>query len=109
VVDLSTSHNDLQLAVVENTLRLVFTLRFSLRILKHLPNYFFSPGQIKDESVVRLYDVGRYRSNEAEFEDVDEDEDNANDDGNIFFPIFFFFFFFAIFVQEKYVMPLIFS
>ena len=45
----------------------------------------FSPGQIKDESVVRLYDVGRYRSNEAEFEDVDEDEDNANDDGNFFF------------------------
>merc|ERR1712223_662959 len=55
VVDMSSSVNDLQLAVVENSL---------------------SP-QIKEESVVRLYDVGRLRADEEDFEDMDDDDENA--------------------------------
>jgi len=58
VVDMSSSVNDLQLAVVENSL---------------------SP-QIKEESVVRLYDVGRLKADEEDFEDMDDDEENPDDD-----------------------------
>ena len=39
----------------------------------------FSP-QIKEESVVRLYDVGRLRADEEDYEDMDDDDDNANED-----------------------------
>jgi inhibitor of KinA sporulation pathway (predicted exonuclease) len=61
VVDISSSVNDLQVAVVENSL---------------------SP-QIKEESVVRLYDVGRLKADEEDFEDMDDDDDNpdGDDDG----------------------------
>lgn len=52
VLDLSSSSNDLQLAVVEN----------SLMPLLH------------EESVVRIYDVGRLRA--------DEDDDDENDDND---------------------------
>merc|ERR1719232_2062298 len=57
-MDISSSMNDLQLAVVENSL---------------------SP-QIKEESVVRLYDVGRLRADEEDFEDGDDDENAEGDD-----------------------------
>ena len=58
VVDISSSLNDLQVAVVENSL---------------------SP-QIKEESVVRLYDVGRLRADEEDYEDMDEDENAEGDE-----------------------------
>ena len=47
-------------------------------------NFFFSP-QIKEESVVRLYDVGRLKADEEDFEDMDDDDDNpdGDDDGKI--------------------------
>ncbi|CAB4067396.1 DCAF1 [Lepeophtheirus salmonis] len=54
ILDLCTSSNDLQLAVVENL-----------------------PLLTVEESVVRLYDVGRLR---ADQEDYDEEEDDDKDD-----------------------------
>ncbi len=36
--------------------------------------------QIKEESVVRLYDVGRLRADEQDLEDMDDDDENANGD-----------------------------
>ena len=39
----------------------------------------FSP-QIKEESVVRLYDVGRLKADEEDFEDMDDDDDNPDGD-----------------------------
>merc|ERR1712129_337266 len=61
VVDISSSVNDLQVAVVENSMG----------------------PQIKEESVVRLYDVGRLKADEEDFEDMDDDDDNpdGDDDG----------------------------
>merc|ERR1712110_573576 len=56
--DMSSSVNDLQLAVVENSL---------------------SP-QIKEESVVRLYDVGRLKADEEDFEDMDDEDENQDED-----------------------------
>ena len=53
--------NDLQVAVVENSL---------------------SP-QIKEESVVRLYDVGRLRADEEDYEDMDEDENAEGDEDEV--------------------------
>ena len=46
--------------------------------------FLFSP-QIKEESVVRLYDVGRLKADEEDFEDMDDDDDNpdGDDDGKI--------------------------
>ena len=59
VVDLCTSEYDLQIAVVENSLH---------------PN-----PAANEESVVRLYDVGRLRA--EDIEDVDgEDEDDVDDE-----------------------------
>ena len=45
----------------------------------------FSSTQIKEESVVRLYDVGRLKADEEDFEDMDDDDDNpdGDDDGKI--------------------------
>lgn len=57
VVDLATSHFDLQLAVVENS---------------NIPTH--------EESVVRLYDVGQIRSEEDEAEDDDNDGDEGEED-----------------------------
>ncbi|XP_059078551.1 DDB1- and CUL4-associated factor 1-like isoform X2 [Tigriopus californicus] len=57
VVDLATSHFDLQLAVVENS---------------NIPTH--------EESVVRLYDVGQIRSEEDEAEDDDNDGDEGDED-----------------------------
>merc|ERR1719189_709841 len=67
VFDLASSLNDLQIAVVENTL---------------------SP-QVTEESVVRLYDVGRYRAEEEDVEDGDDDDEDPDaedeeDDDDIF-------------------------
>ena len=52
------------------------------KIYLNLYPHFSSP-QIKEESVVRLYDVGRLRADEEDFEDVDDDDENAEgeDDG----------------------------
>jgi hypothetical protein len=60
VLDLATSKYDMALAVVENSL-----------------------GQnMNEESVVRLYDVGRIRAEEEDIDDAENDEENE-DDGNI--------------------------
>jgi len=58
VFDLATSINDLQIAVVENTLA----------------------PQVTEESVVRLYDVGRYRAEEEDMEDGDDDDEDQEAD-----------------------------
>jgi hypothetical protein len=56
---LCSSEYDLQIAVVENSL---------------------SPNPMMEESVVRLYDVGRFRADEEDMEgegdDIDEDEED---------------------------------
>ena len=53
----------------------IITLQFN--------NFFLSSPQIKEESVVRLYDVGRLKADEEDFEDMDDDDDNpdGDDDG----------------------------
>ena len=51
----------------------------------NLTIFFLSSPQIKEESVVRLYDVGRLKADEEDFEDMDDDDDNpdGDDDGKI--------------------------
>lgn len=57
VLDLATSKYDMALAVVENSL-----------------------GQnMNEESVVRLYDVGRIRAEEEDIDDAENDEENEDD------------------------------
>ena len=57
VLDLATSKFDMALAVVENSL-----------------------GQnLNEESVVRLYDVGRIRAEEEDADDAENDEENEDD------------------------------
>ncbi len=65
MLDLATSKYDMALAVVENSL-----------------------GQnMNEESVVRLYDVGRIRAEEEDIDDAENDEENE-DDGNILISFF---------------------
>ena len=61
VLGLSTSSNDLQIAVVENTL--------------------FPANNGSEESVVRLYDVGRHRAEDEDLEDGDEDDEDDDEGG----------------------------
>ena len=42
--------------------------------------FFVCSPQIKEESVVRLYDVGRLKADEEDFEDMDDDEENPDDE-----------------------------
>ena len=57
MLDLATSKYDMALAVVENSL-----------------------GQnMNEESVVRLYDVGRIRAEEEDVDDAENDEENEDD------------------------------
>ena len=53
----------------------------------NLTIFFLSSPQIKEESVVRLYDVGRLKADEEDFEDMDDDDDNpdGDDDAKFFY------------------------
>ena len=56
VLDVATSKYDISLAVIENSL-----------------------SQMNEESVVRLYDVGRLRADEEDLDDAENDEENEDD------------------------------
>ena len=55
-MDVATSKYDISLAVIENSL-----------------------SQMNEESVVRLYDVGRLRADEEDLDDAENDEENEDD------------------------------
>ena len=55
-MDVATSKYDISLAVLENSL-----------------------SQMNEESVVRLYDVGRLRADEEDLDDAENDEENEDD------------------------------
>ena len=47
-------------------------------ILRYYLYLSYSP-QITEESVVRLYDVGRLRAEEEDYDDMDDDDDNPDE------------------------------
>ena len=55
-MDVATSKYDVALAVVENSL-----------------------SQMNEESVVRLYDVGRIKAEEEDYDDAENDEENEDE------------------------------
>ena len=60
-------------------------------ILRYYLYLSYSP-QITEESVVRLYDVGRLRAEEEDYDDMDDDDDNPDENEGDFTSFYIYIF-----------------